>query len=278
MRHNGKTIIYTDLDGTFLDENNHSFLESLPALRAVKERDIPVVFFSSKSRAEVEHIRKATQVNDPFIVESGHAILVPQGYFSFSIESSTSRDGYVIVEIGEPYSKLVKIFRKLSKDFPELRVVGFSDLTVKELALECGLTLTEAQRAKEREYTEPFRFSNTSPDRAQAFLQRIKQTGLQFSIEGRYHHLQSNIDKGMSVRFLNEMFSRADGPITTIGIGDSPSDAPMLSSVLMPIIIKRPSGIHDSKLRAQFSRARLSERIGPQGWADEVMRLLKEKA
>jgi mannosyl-3-phosphoglycerate phosphatase len=73
------------------------------------------------------------------------------------------------------------------------------------------------------------------------------------------------------------MFSRAYGPITTIGIGDSPSDAPMLSSVLLPIIINRPLGIHDPKRTTQFSRARLSERIGPQGWADEVMRLLKEK-
>jgi mannosyl-3-phosphoglycerate phosphatase len=80
----------------------------------------------------------------------------------------------------------------------------------------------------------------------------------------------------MSVKFLNEMFFRIPGPITTVGIGDSPNDEPLLSNVELPIIVKRPSGLHDPKLTAQFSGARLTERIGPQGWRDAVMELLSE--
>jgi uncharacterized membrane protein YphA (DoxX/SURF4 family) len=63
MKQNEKTIIYTDLDGTFLDEKNYSYLESLPALRVAQESGVPVIFCSSMTRAEIEHLRKATGVN-----------------------------------------------------------------------------------------------------------------------------------------------------------------------------------------------------------------------
>jgi mannosyl-3-phosphoglycerate phosphatase len=274
MRKNGKTIIYTDLDGTFLDEKGYSFRESLPALRAAQKGGAPVVFCSSKTRAEIEHIRKATEAKDPFIVENGGAIYVPEGYFPFAIEGSALRDGYAVIVVGEPYSKLVDLFRKFRADFLGLGIVGFSDMTVKELAHECAMTIVEAQRAKDREYSEPFRFSDSPPEAIPEFLQRIIKGGLQFSVGGRYYHLHGNYDKGMSVKFLNEMFYRAYGPITTVGIGDSPNDEPMLSSVELPIIVKRPSGIHDPILTAHFSGARLTESIGPQGWRDAVMQLL----
>jgi predicted mannosyl-3-phosphoglycerate phosphatase (HAD superfamily) len=179
--------------------------------------------------------------------------------------------------MGEPYSKLVDLFRMFRADFPGLGIVGFSDLTVKELAHECAMTLVEAQRAKDRAYSEPFRFSDSAPEEIRRFLQRIIEGGLHFLAGGRYYHLQGNYDKGTSVKLLNEMFFRAYGPITTVGIGDSPNDEPMLNNVELPIIIKRPSGIHDPTLTAQFSGAMLTEHIGSRGWADAVMQLLSEK-
>jgi mannosyl-3-phosphoglycerate phosphatase len=277
MKHNGRIIIYSDLDGAFLDESNYSFLESLSALRAAQKRGIPVVFCSSKTRAEIEDIRKAAKVNDPFIVENGGAIFVPEGYFPIVVEGSASRDGYTVIEMGEPYSKLIALFRLCRADFPGLGVVGFSDLTVKEIAQECGMTFAEALNAKDRKYSEPFRISASLPEELRKFLKKIRQFGLRFSAGGRYYHLLGKFDKGISVRVLNEMFFRADGPITTIGIGDSLNDLPMLNSVDLPIIVKRPSGIHDPKLTALFSGALLTDRIGPSGWADAVMQLIREK-
>jgi mannosyl-3-phosphoglycerate phosphatase family protein len=276
MKYNGKIIIYTDLDGAFLDERNYSFLESLTALRTAQARGIPVVFCSSKTRAEIEHIRRAAEVKDPFIVENGGAIFVPEGYFHFNLEGSASHDRFKVIEMGEPYSKLIALFRLCRADFPK-HVVGFSDLTIQEIARECALTITEAQRAKDRKYSEPFRFSEAAPEVIEMFLQRIRHVGLRVSAGGRYNHLQGNFDKGSSVRFLNEIFFRAYGPITTMGIGDSPNDLQMLSSVDLPVIVKRPSGVHDPDLTARFSGAKLTERIGPQGWADAVMQVLSEK-
>jgi mannosyl-3-phosphoglycerate phosphatase len=277
MRQSGKIIIYSDLDGTFLDEGNYSFLESLTALRAARNRGIPVVFCSSKTRAEIEYLCKVIEVNIPYIVENGGAIFVPEGYFPFAIEGAILREGYEVIEIGEPYLKLIAHLHSCSAEFPSLGIVGFSDMTVKEIAQECAMTFTEAQNAKDRQYSEPFRISNPEPEELQKFLKRINQLGLQFSAGGRYYHLSGNSDKGISVKFLNELFFRANGPITTVGIGDSLNDLPMLNSVDVPIIIKRQSGNHDPKLTALFSGALLTEHSGSRGWADAIMQLLSEK-
>jgi mannosyl-3-phosphoglycerate phosphatase len=278
MRQNGKKIIYTNLDGTFLDEKNYSFLESLPALRAAQARDIPVIFCSSKTRAEIERLRRAAEVNDPFIVENGGAVYVPEGYFPFTIDDSMSRDGYHVIELGESYLRLVDLFRLLRAGSPNFDIVGFSDLTVKELALECRLTLDEAGRAKAREYTEPFRFSDITSEKIDIFLERIRQSGRQFSVGDRYYHLQGNYDKGQAVEILTRLYQRAHGEVTTIGIGASQNDGPMLAKVALPIVVKRPSGGRHLELVAHFPQARLTEGVGPTGWAETVMRLACEKA
>ena len=278
MRQNGKTIIYTDLDGSFLDEKNYSFRESLPALRVAQERGIPVIFCSSKTRAEIEHLRKATEVNDPFIVENGGAIHAPEGYFPFTVEDSMSRDGYDVIELGESYLRLVDLFRVLRAGSPNFDIVGFSDLTAKELALECGMTLDEAERAKARGYTEPFRFSNSAPEKIDIFLERIRQSGRRLSVGDRYYHLQGNHDKGRAVEILTRLYQRAYGEVTTIGIGYSPNDAPMLAKVAFQIVVNRPSGGSHPELVAQFPQSRLTKGAGPTGWAEAVTRLASEKA
>jgi mannosyl-3-phosphoglycerate phosphatase len=273
MRQNGKMIIYTDLDGAFLDDKDYSFQESAPALHVAQERGISVIFCSSKTRAEIESLRKAAGMNAPFIVENGGAIYAPEGYFPFTVEDGMSRDGYDVIELGESYPRLVSLFRLLRAGSSNFDVVGFSDLTVKELALECHMTLDEAGRAKAREYTEPFRFSDVTPEKIDIFLERIRQSGRRFSSSGRYCHLQGNHDKGRAVEILSRLYRRVYDKITTVGIGASPNDAPMLARVTFPIIVKRPSGAHQPELVAQFPQARLTEGVGPRGWAETVARL-----
>jgi mannosyl-3-phosphoglycerate phosphatase len=144
-----KLIIYTDLDGTFLDHQTYSCMESLPALRAAKAHDTPIVFCSSKTRAEIEVIQQYTLVRDPFIVENGGAIYVPEGYFPFAIDGSLSRGGFAVIELGTPYFRVVETLRRL-REKSSIRLLGFNELTEGEVAADTGLTLAEARRAKDR--------------------------------------------------------------------------------------------------------------------------------
>ena len=77
-----ETVIFTDLDGTLLDEN-YSYEKAVPALKLVKKKNIPVIICTSKTGKETEEYRKKIGNEDPFIVEGGAAIVIPKEYFGF---------------------------------------------------------------------------------------------------------------------------------------------------------------------------------------------------
>jgi ribonucleotide monophosphatase NagD (HAD superfamily) len=53
-----KTIVFTDLDGTLLDESTYSHAEASPALHLILATSTPLVLCSSKTRAEIEVLRE----------------------------------------------------------------------------------------------------------------------------------------------------------------------------------------------------------------------------
>src|SRR5512135_2792694 len=77
-----KIVIFTDLDGTLLDEVNYSWSEAQPALNLIKSGATPLILCSSKTRAELEAYRVQLDNHHPFIAENGGGIFIPRGYFS----------------------------------------------------------------------------------------------------------------------------------------------------------------------------------------------------
>ncbi len=67
-------IIFTDLDGTLLDHDTYAWKEAEPALDLCKTLKVPVILASSKTRAEMETIRREMSISDPFIAENGGGI------------------------------------------------------------------------------------------------------------------------------------------------------------------------------------------------------------
>jgi mannosyl-3-phosphoglycerate phosphatase len=271
-----KTIIYSDLDGAFLDDKTYSYQKSLPALHAAKQAGIHIVFCANKTRAEIEHLREIAEIEDPFIVENGAAIFVPNSYFPFTINGAKEQDGFKIIELGEPRLNLIALFRLIRTETPGSDALCFSDMTPEELAADSGLSLQEAHRAKARGYSEPFRFTGDSPEPARAFLWKIKEAGMRVSVGHRYHHLQGESDKGRAVKILDYLFRRDNALLKTIGIGSSLDDALMLRATDLKIIPRRSSGAYHPALVKQFPQAQLTEGVGPQGWADAVMQLVNK--
>jgi mannosyl-3-phosphoglycerate phosphatase len=274
MKPRSQLIIYTDLDGTFLDHNTYSCTDSLPALHAVMTRGIPVIFCSSKTRAEIEVIRQHTRVPDPFIIENGGALFVPSGYFPFRLDGSVSRDGFDVIEMGTPYAKLVKTLRRIREDC-NCHLLGFHDMTIEQISADCGLTLPEARRAKQREYDEPFKFLGTA-EQVPALLKKIEEAGLRYSVGGRYYHLHGVNDKGRAVRLLNDIFRKTCRSIYTVGLGDSLNDLPMLQAVDLPILVRKPDGSHDWSVMERLSNVWPIDGIGPIGWTKAVTQVLAQ--
>jgi len=67
-------IVFSDLDGTLLDHNTYGWQEAQPALNLCKNRHVPIVLVSSKTRAEMEFLRRSLSISAPFVSENGGGI------------------------------------------------------------------------------------------------------------------------------------------------------------------------------------------------------------
>jgi mannosyl-3-phosphoglycerate phosphatase len=224
-------LIFTDLDGTLLDHDSYSLEPARPALEALEARDIPLVFCTSKSRAEVEPIRAQAGNRHPFIVENGAAIFVPPGYFSHG-------EQYEAIRLGRPYAEAVDVLRRASAA-SGCRVRGFHQMTAGEIAAVCGLGLEAAERAKAREFDEPFQILSES--RAiRGLLTAIEGEGFTWTRGGRFYHVRGGHNKGQAAQLLMDLYRRAVPGVVTIGIGDGPNDISLLEAVDVPLMKSGP--------------------------------------
>lgn len=259
-------VIYTDLDGTLIDEN-YSYEKALPALELTKKKKIPLIFCTSKTRAEIEVYREELRIKDPFIAENGGAIFISEGYFGGKVGEKII-GGYEVIELGVPYEGLRKVLDDARKA-SECRIKGFGDMSVEELSKDSGLDGEAARRAKMREYDEPFRMDGTDEQKKKA-LKVIEARGLNHTKGGRYYHILGDNDKGKAVKILTGLYREKNPEIRSIGLGDGENDIPMLENVDIPILIKRPDGSF-TDLRKKAIRSDLP---GPAGWNQVISEML----
>ncbi len=262
-----KTVIFTDLDGTLLHPKTYSFLEATPALALIRERGIPLVLCSSKTKAEMEVYRRRLQNSHPFIVENGGAVLVPKGYFPFLCTASDKE--YLVTSFGKSYEEIRKAF----VHFREMRGVpikGFGDMTTEEVAALTGLPVEEASLARERDYGEPFVFEKSVDEH---LLSAIEQNGLHWT-RGKLFYLMGDNDKGRAVRLLKQWYEYQHGMIITIGIGDALNDLPLLREVDRPVLVQKEDGSYDRNI--DLPGLIRAQGIGPEGWSRALGELLRE--
>ncbi len=262
-------IIFTDLDGTLLDYSTYSFEKALPALQLLKEKDIPLIICSSKTKKEIEYYRKKLDNHHPFISENGGGIFIPKDYFRFQIADlrlkiEETRD-YRIIRLGAKYNDLRNAIETLQKEGFDIK--GFGDMTVHELAEIAHMTIEEAQMAKERYFDEPFIYSGF-PHKLPQLLKSINKKGFKFT-QGRFYHILGSSNKGIAVSMLINLYKNKYKKIETIAVGDSPNDIPMLERVDYPIIVQKHNGSYDSKIK--IPRIIKANGIGPEGWNKAVL-------
>lgn len=267
-----KLIIFTDLDGTLLNSHDYSFEEALPALSLLKEKNIPLVICSSKTRKEIENYRVKLVNNHPFISENGGGIFIPKNYFKFKVKSVKFKvleeNDYKIICLGAEYSDLRKAIIELQKE--GFKIKGFGDMTAKELAEITNMSIDEAGMAKERNFDEPFTFKGNESENRR-LLKAIKTKGFNYT-QGRFFHILGQTNKGKAISILIDLYRRKFGEIITIAIGDSPNDIPMLERVDYPIIVQKHEGSYDSRIN--ITNLIRADGIGPEGWNKSILKFI----
>jgi len=260
-------LVISDLDGTLLDHFTYSFDEALAGLNLLKRKQIPLVYCSSKTRAEVEYWRRLTENEHPFIVENGGAVFIPSGYFGFEIPAGRMIEDYIVVQLGEPYTELVQCLEEAAAA-SACKVRGFHNLTAAEIAAICDLSLSCAELAKAREFDEPFLVLDK--ERTAVLLSAIERKGKSWTRGGRFYHILANNNKAAAVRVLVDIYRLGGHKVRSIGIGDGVNDAPFLNVVDLPILIRTP-WLHQLEAAVPTGKPTISP--GPRGWNEAMIEL-----
>jgi mannosyl-3-phosphoglycerate phosphatase len=249
----------------------------------LKEKNIPLVICSSKTRKEIEYYRRKLDNHHPFISENGGGIFIPKYYFGFDIplcnppappfskggQGGFSEDNdYHIIRLGAKYSDLRKAIMDLQKEGFDVK--GFGDMTAEELADIANMSIDEAGMAKERNFDEPFIFKGDDVELKRLF-EFINAKGFNYT-QGRFFHILGDSDKGKAVSILIDLYRRKFGEVRTIAIGDSPNDIPMLEKVDYPVIVRKPDGSYDRKM--DIPNLIKADGIGPDGWNKAISGLV----
>jgi len=269
-----RNVIFSDLDGTLLDHDSYSWAAAEEALEEIDRRRVPLVFVTSKTRAEVEVLRRRMGNAHPFVTENGGGLFIPNGYFNQPMTGSTRAGHYHCFALGKPYREVVAALEEISRE-AGVEVAGFHEMSVREVAENTGMNARQAELAREREFDEPFFFAGASEGAIEKFTELAGQRGFQTTRGGRFWHLFSGSDKGRAVRQLVGLYRKAmGGRVRFVGVGDSANDIPLLAAVDLAVLLPQQDGEFDAVAMAGLRGVRRGSAPGPAGWNETILHIL----
>jgi len=253
-------LIFTDLDGTLLDHHDYSFTQALTALKKIKQLKIPLIINSSKTYAEIKHIRTQLHNNHAFAVENGAALFIPRS------DSTDNDNNLEQIILGVAHADILKTLQQIRQQH-HYSFTGFSDYSVNELMLETGLAELQATQAKQRLASEPLKWRDTQAKLSQ-FEAALNDQGLQLIQGGRFYHVMGQNDKSTAMAWLLNRFNQHSSK-KTIALGDSQNDQKMLEQADYAAVIRKPD-LSYLKINKAPENTYYSEDAAPLGWQQAI--------
>lgn len=257
---NRRLAFFTDLDGTLLDHHDYSFKAALPALQRLQQLGFPVILNSSKTLSEMFSLQQQLQLTHPLIAENGSAIFIPADYWG--------RQRAQVHHLGRSRSQIVQLLNTLRQKH-RFKFSGFSDLDVRGIAQQTGLSEHQAELASQRECSEPLSWHDDD-DNLHFFQQLLQQHQLTLTRGGRFYHVMSQVDKGQAMQWLLHQYPQAPG---CVALGDAANDVPMLKAADIAVLISNPDGSRPDVSCIPAVIQPLEP--GPAGWNSAVFQILK---
>ena len=267
-------VIYTDLDGTLLDHHTYAFDEALETIKALRDRGIPIIPCTSKTRAETMRLMQAMGIDGPMIVENGAAIWVPQDWGLERPAGSASDADAWCHSFGPSRSMIRRQLAILSIEWGN-RYQSLCDLSDKQVAAVTGLDLDGAARAKQREHCETLIWLGTPADR-KTFAEQVETLDMRCLQGGRFVHVLTSGGKAEAVSWLHHKICRErpgfDGAIS-LSAGDAENDVEMLEVTDLALLVRSP--VNEPPTVRRQGGLVISDTEGPAGWAEGIEALIE---
>lgn len=269
-------IVFTSLDDSLLNQEENNDKLIVPIIEKLKNQAIPLIPVTSKTRAEVEDLRGKLGLSDPFIVENGSAIFIPQSDHNWQTETATLESDYYVKSLGCSYIEARAGLKIIQSTLRINNLKGFGDFEDTEIHSLTRLSKEAAKRAKTREFSEPFippkDISAVDLENAAAeFGFRISSSDRFFYIVGK------NASIPNAVQWLIDHYQPDDvadqtESLITIGLGNSAQDLEMLEKIDIPVVIASKTGINPILSGKNW---KTSNSPGSQGWVEAITELCK---
>ena len=262
-----------------MDGRTDSFSAAEGALSEIARKGIPLILLTSRTRAEIEPLRRKLEHNHPFVTENGGGIFFPDGYFNLRIPGAVRLGRYLAIIQGRPYAEVCTTLDEIAEEC-SVGVAGFHDMSVREIAENSGLRPRQAELARAREFDEPFFFTSASDPAIARFVAAARNRGFDTRRGPTFWDFSSGCDTARAVRTLSQIFRQAaHSKLRLIGIGANKEDLPWLDAVDLPIRLPNstdaPRAPGESTSRFRSSRTVVVGKTpGPAGWNETVLNII----
>jgi len=266
-------LIFTALEAALLDPRTGSFAAAEEALSELDRRHIPLVLVTSRTRDEIEPLRRKLEHSHPFITESGGGIFFPDGYFNIKIPDAKRTGRYLCVALGRPYEEVCAALDDVAEE-SGVGVAGFHHMSAKEIAENTGLRPRDAERARSREFDEPFFFTSTDERGIAHFVAKAAERGFNARPGQTFWHFSSGCDAARAVRTLTKVFRDATRTrLRAVGIGPATEDLPWLRAVDQVVLLGGPGedSEHPDEVQPKSSPG---DTLGPAGWNAAILNII----
>jgi mannosyl-3-phosphoglycerate phosphatase len=275
-------LIFTALEGALIDARTDSFAGAEEALSELDRRKIPYILLTSRTRAEIEPLRRKLGHNHPFVTENGGGIFFPDGYFNLRIPGAVRVSRYLSIAQGEPYAEVCEALDDIAEECA-VGVAGFHHMSGREIAENSGLRPRDAELARDREFDEPFYFTSADEKAITRFVETARGRGYDARRAETFWHFSSKCDPARAVRTLGGLFRDASHTkLRLIGIGATDADLRWLAAVNQAVLLPPPGQPPDSPGPAAQTEGRtggavtVAESGGPSGWNATILNIIGE--
>ena len=271
-----RQIIFTAVEGALDHPAPGSWSAVVEALQALARRGIPLVLSSRGTRAQLESLRRKLQHAHPFLTESGGAVFIPDGYFNLRLEGATRAGRYFCVPFARPHAEAAAAVQEIAAE-AGANVVGFSQLSAREIARNSGESLREAELSRQREFSEIFFFAGEAEKAPRRFSEIAQEQGWEAIPGDPFWELRAPLVRNgeSAARYLMGIYRESlHVRLRSVGIGSHAGDLNLLTATDTAVVLPQRAGEFAEALISRLPRAVRGDQAGSSGWSQAIMKIL----